>query len=164
MTEDWLPGDGDYPDFDPGVRDALLAALCRPPAPLLPPMRFAKLRARVLDEVGLAPVAILRMDDEAFRPFIPGVRIRPLRMDAVANTQTSLWRLDAGAVIPPHDHAGEEECLIMEGSIVWDGHEYRPGDFLLARPGAHHEPFVSPNGCLLLIRSELTPFLAKLFD
>jgi anti-sigma factor ChrR (cupin superfamily) len=84
-------------------------------------------------------------------------------MDPVAGTQTSLWQIAPGGVIPPHDHIGEEECLIVEGSIVWNGHEYHPGDFLLARPGAHHEPFVSPNGALLLIRSELTRHLEKLF-
>ena len=161
MTEHWLPVDGDYPDFDTELRDALLGALT---GPALAPRRQAKLRARVLDAAGQSPVAIYKLDDEAFKPLFPGVRIRPLRMDAVANTQTSLWRLEPGAVIPPHDHIGEEECLIMEGSIVWNDHEYTAGDFLLARPGAHHEPFVSPNGCLLMIRSELTPFIAKLFD
>jgi anti-sigma factor ChrR (cupin superfamily) len=161
VTEHWLAADGDDPAIDADLRDALLGAIA---GPALPAHRLAKLRARVLDAAGQPPVAIHKHDDAAFKPLFPGVRIRPLRMDAVANTQTSLWRLEPGAVIPPHDHIGEEECLIMDGSIVWNGHEYTAGDFLLARPGAHHEPFVSPNGCLLMIRSELTPFIAKLFD
>jgi anti-sigma factor ChrR (cupin superfamily) len=155
-----LPFDGDYPVIEPALQDVLLAALTGP-APA--PRRLAKLRARVLQAAGQSPVAIYKLEEDAFKPLFPGVRIRPLRMDPVANTQTSLWRLEPGAVIPPHDHVGEEECLIMEGSIVWNDREYTPGDFLLARPGAHHEPFVSPNGGLLMIRSELTPFIEKLF-
>ncbi|MCK7594080.1 cupin domain-containing protein [Pseudomarimonas salicorniae] len=155
-----LPTDADYPEIEPALQDALLAAISGP-APSA--RRLAKLRARVLDAAGQPPVAIFKLEEDAFKPLFPGVRIRPLRMDPVANSQTSLWRLEPGAVIPSHDHLGEEECLIMEGSIVWNDREYTPGDFLLARPGAHHEPFVSPNGCLLMIRSELTPFIEKLF-
>lgn len=157
---DAMPDD-DYPVIDPVLQDALLAATV---GPVLPARRLAKLRARVLDAAGQPPVAIIKMDDAAFKPLFPGVRIRPLRMDPVGNTQTSLWRLEPGAVIPPHDHVGEEECLVMEGSIIWNDREYTAGDFLLARPGAHHEPFVSPRGGLLMIRSELTPFIEKLFS
>ena len=155
-----LLADADYPVLEPALQDALLAALH---GPRLPAKRLAKLRARVLESAGQAPVAIFRMEESAFRPLFAGVRMRPLRMDPVANTQTSLWRLDPGAVVPPHDHIGEEECLVMEGSIIWNGHEYTAGDFLLARPGAHHEAFLSPQGCLLMIRGELTPFIEKLF-
>lgn len=152
--------DRDDPLIEPALQDALLAAI---DGPALAPRRMAKLRARVLDASGQPPVAIFRLEDDAFRPLFPGVRIRPLRMDQVGNTQTSLWRLEPGAVIPSHDHLGEEECLVMEGSIIWNDSEYTAGDFLLARPGAHHEPFVSPHGALLMIRSELTPFIEKLF-
>lgn len=148
-------------DGDQAIADALLRAIG---TPVLSPRRQAMLRARVLSAAGQSPYAIINNDPAAFRPFIPGVAIRPLRLDPVGNTQTSLWRLAAGAVIPPHDHTAEEECLVVEGSIVWDGHEYGSGDFLLARPGAHHEPFVSPNGALLMIRSEMTPFLQRVFD
>ncbi len=148
--------EGDWP-----VADALLGAIR---SPALIPRRHAVLRARVLGAAGQSPYSIIPNNPTAFKPFIPGVSIRPLRLDTAANTQTSLWRLEPGAVIPPHDHLSEEECLVMEGSITWDGHEYFAGDFLLARPGAHHEPFVSPRGALLVIRSEMTPFLQRVFD
>ena len=151
----------DDSEFDPLVRDRLIGALA---GPSLGPVAFARLRARVLDEAGQPPVAIFAMTPDAFKPFFPGVTIRPLRIDRVARTQTSLWRLQPGSSIPEHVHCGEEECLIMEGSITWNGNAYRPGDFLLARPGAHHEPFYSPEGALLMIRSELTAPLEQLFD
>nr|WP_225444327.1 cupin domain-containing protein [Pseudomarimonas arenosa] len=129
----------------------------------LPAARAARLRARVMAHCDDSPYAIVPHRAEDFRPFIPGVKIRPLRVDWEGKTQTSLWRLEPGASIPPHRHTAEEECLIMEGSLIWGGKEYGPGDFLLARPGAHHEEFRSPKGALLMIRSELSQPLAALF-
>ena len=125
--------------------------------------RAARLHARVLAQTDSSPYAIVPSRVEDFRPFIPGVSIRPLRVDWEGKTQTSLWRLEPGASIPPHRHSSEEECLIMEGSLIWAGNEYGPGDFLLARAGAHHEEFLSPRGALLMIRSELSGPLAALF-
>lgn len=142
------------------IVDRLLAAHAVTP---LEAPRALRLRARVLAQCNESPYAIVPNRSEDFRAFIPGVKIRPLRVDWEGKTQTSLWRLDPGASIPPHRHTAEEECLIMEGSLVWGGKEYGPGDFLLARPGAHHEEFLSPHGALLMIRSELSQPLAAIF-
>ena len=144
--------------------DELASLLLRSLQPIeLDGARAARLRARVLAQTDNSPYAIVPSRVEDFRPFIPGVSIRPLRVDWEGQTQTSLWRLEPGASIPPHRHSSEEECLIMEGSLIWSGSEYGPGDFLLARPGAHHEEFLSPRGALLMIRSELSTPLAALF-
>lgn len=126
------------------------------------PGRVAALRTRVLD-AALGPYRILRASERAFIPLIPGVAIKPLRVDRAGNTQTSIWRLNPGSAIPEHSHTAEEECFVMEGEILWGSQAYGPGDFLVARPGAHHEPFLSPNGAMLMIRSEMTPFLARVF-
>ena len=146
----------------PELRLAMLQALSPEPAPA-ETERLASLRTRVLD-AALGPYRIIRGAEVAFRPLIPGVAIKPLRVDRAGNTQTSLWRLQPGSAIPAHSHSSEEECMVLEGEILWGGQAYGPGDFLVARPGAHHEPFLSPQGALLMIRSEMTPFLAKVFD
>lgn len=152
-------GDAAAPDYA-DLRAALLQSL-RPDPPQQD--RVLALRTRVLD-AALGPYRIIRGAEVAFRPLIPGVAIKPLRVDRGGNTQTSLWRLDPGSAIPAHSHSAEEECMVLEGEILWGGSAYGPGDFLVARPGAHHEPFLSPRGALLMIRSEMTPFLAKVFD
>ena len=149
--------------FDWGEDDDLRLALLEAsePAAVAAP-RLAALRTRVLDEA-LGPYRIIRADERAFVPLIPGVAIKPLRVDRSANTQTSIWRLEPGSAIPEHSHTSEEECLVMEGEILWGGKAYGPGDFLIARAGAHHEPFLSPRGAMLMIRSEMTPFLDRVF-
>jgi len=122
----------------------------------LPPERIAGLRARVM--AGIADTTqVLRADQGEWKRLLPGVTIKTLHVDREHGTQTSLWRLDAGARIPPHPHTKDEECLVLEGSITHDGVLYRQGDFLFTRPGLRHKDFVAPEGALLMIRSERIP-------
>ena len=147
------------------VLDALWAAV---PGARLEPKRKARLRERVLQRAAATAepdslMHILRNDQGEWRTFIPRIHLKLLRIDRERGTQTSLWRLDPGAVIPAHRHTGEEECLILEGGVSWDGVVYGPGDYLLARPGLLHTAFHSEHGALLMIRSELTKELDALF-
>lgn len=143
--------------------DLLLAALLGllpaqpPPAPAA-----AALRARILAEAGRRRPRVVRAEDGQWDPFLPGIRIKTLRRDEAAGTQTSLWRIEPGATVPPHPHRHEEECLVLEGSVVQDGVEYFAGDYLVAPAGGWHERFVAPDGALLMIRSELLPDAERL--
>jgi anti-sigma factor ChrR (cupin superfamily) len=144
------------PHEDP--TDLLVVALLGlPPDQLPPPSAAADLRARILAEAGRMRTRVIRAGEGEWKPFVPGIRIKTLRRDETAGTQTSLWRIDPGASVPPHPHTHEEECLVLEGSVVHAGVEYFPGDFLLAPPGERHKPFFAPRGALLMIRSELIP-------
>lgn len=138
--------------------DLLLAALAGlTPAVAPPPERTADLRARLLAAAARPRTQVLRAHEGEWAPFVPGIRIKTLRRDETEGTQTSLWRIEPGAQVPPHPHTREEECLVLEGSVIHDGIEYFPGDFLLAPPGERHQPFLAPRGALLMIRSELIP-------
>jgi quercetin dioxygenase-like cupin family protein len=64
-------------------------------------------------------------------------------------------RLAPGAIIPAHSHAHEEECLVLSGSIQYAGRTLYTGDFLGAAIGEHQSAIISPEGAMLLIRSEL---------
>ncbi|MGH8051270.1 MAG: cupin domain-containing protein, partial [Arenimonas sp.] len=86
---------------------------------------------------------------------LPGVSIKILREDSTEHSQTTLWRLKPGASVPTHQHSQNEECLILEGSIVHDGTEYFAGDYLLSPTGMRHDHFFAPNGALFLIRGEI---------
>ena len=100
---------------------------------------------------------VLRAGQGEWMPLLPGIHIKTLRIDREKGTQTTLWRVDPGARVPPHPHSHEEECLVIEGSIIQNGIEYLPGDYLLADPGEKHAPFDAPRGALFLIRGELVP-------
>lgn len=123
-----------------------------------------RMRAALLAKVSKpAPTThVLRADQGEWKPMLPGIHIKTLRIDREKGTQTTLWRLDSGARVPPHPHGHEEECLVIEGSIIQNGIEYFPGDFLLAEVGEKHAPFDSPRGALFLIRGELVPEISVL--
>jgi anti-sigma factor ChrR (cupin superfamily) len=146
------------PTPEPEVLDQQsLAALSAAIAPAeLPPERVAALRARVMTGVA-GSTRVLRAADGEWKQLLPGVTIKTLHVDREHGTQTSLWRLAAGARIPPHPHTKDEECLVLEGSITHDGVLYQQGDFLFTRPGLRHKDFIAPEGALLMIRSERIP-------
>ena len=142
---------------------ALLAAL----ADLLPEVEPAPgarplMRAAIMAKVAIPGTHLTRSREGEWRQLLPGIRVKTLRRDPVAGTQTTLWRLEPGARLPAHPHTHEEECLLLEGSLIQDGVEYLPGDYLLADAGGWHAPFDAPAGALFLLRGELVPDAARL--
>lgn len=145
--------------MDPRDIEALTAAL-RPVD--LPDGLRTRMRERVLERAATPGTRVLLAEEGEWVEFVHGITIKTLRRDEDAGTQTSLWRLQPGAKVPPHSHRHEEECLVLEGSIIHDGVTYKAGDFLHALPDSRHKPFESPDGALLMIRSELVPKLGWL--
>lgn len=144
---------------DPRADEELLLAALAGLLPEQEPEAADKLRLRaaILDKVHQPATLITRGQEGDWRPLLPGIQVKTLRRDAGKGTQTTLWRMQPGAKVPAHAHRIEEECLVLEGSIVQDGVEYFAGDFLLAEAGSQHTPFESPRGALFLIRGELLP-------
>lgn len=134
-----------------GDRDVALLGSALRVAPVEPGLR-ERLRGRVLERA--AGIHVVRHDAGEWQTLVPGVAIKRLRVDSARANETTLWRLDAGAVIPPHAHEDDEECLILEGSILQDGVAYQAGDYLHAQAGSRHSPLSAPHGALLLIRSQ----------
>lgn len=85
----------------------------------------------------------------------PLVEIKVLYRDTAQNVQTTLWRVQPGAVVPSHFHTQVEECLVLEGEIKVGDHYVGQGDMHIALPGHTHPHLESPNGALLLLRSEI---------
>lgn len=146
--------------------DALLLAALAGLVPDAEPGADARgrMRAALLAKASKpAPTThVLRADEGEWKPLLPGIRIKTLRIDREKATQTTLWRVEPGARVPSHAHSHEEECLVIEGSIVQSGIEYFAGDYLLADAGEKHAPFDSPRGALFLIRGELVPDVSVL--
>ncbi len=119
----------------------------------------ARIHSRILASIDAEPLVghALRSDEGDWAPLLPGITIKTLLKDAARGSQTTLWRLQPGACVPPHPHSRDEECLVLEGSIILAGVEYRAGDFVFARAGERHGEISSPNGALFLIRGESVP-------
>lgn len=142
----------DGPELSREQLETLLEALA--PAGVEPP---ADLRARVLMRVarsveGQEGMTVVRADGGEWRECVPGLHAKTLYDDGI--TRTWLARCDPGAAIADHDHAVDEEVLVLEGSIFVGDIELKAGDHLLTRVGARHGGAVhSPAGCLVLMRT-----------
>jgi anti-sigma factor ChrR (cupin superfamily) len=137
------------PAIDAQLAGALATGLVAAP---IPGALRERLRARVLERA--AGIRVVRAEAGEWTQLLPGITIKRLRRDRERGNETNLWRLDAGAMIPEHQHQDDEECLVLQGSIFQDGVEYRAGDYLHASAGSRHVPLTAPHGALLLIRSQ----------
>ena len=114
-----------------------------------------RMLANIMQRVAMPGMKVTRQNEGQWRDIFPGVSIKTLREDLNECSQTTLWRLQPGASVPKHQHSQNEECLVLEGSVVHAGTEYFSGDYLLSPVGIPHDHFIAPNGALFLIRGEI---------
>lgn len=144
------------PMSDPAsLPDALMEALLDAQAEIRPePGRAGRLKARILERVrGAArPLDLLtiRAGEGAWIRLGPKVEMKPLREGADAFS--FLLRLAPGAVLPPHGHDLDEECIVLEGEVQFGDIRVQAGDFHLAPRGVPHGLMRSRKGALLYLR------------
>lgn len=145
-------------DRDPTLDDALTGRIAEALAPAPPSAQIAaRLRRRLLEAARqtadtAAHHLTIRAAAGQWLQVLPGVSMKMLREDAT--TRSYLLRLAAGASLPPHAHAHDEECMVLEGDVWLDGLHAGAGDFHLAHRGNPHGEVRTESGCLLFIRGE----------
>ena len=82
---------------------------------------------------------------------ISGLSFKQLFVDSSTGNVTSLIRMTAGTVYPPHRHFGLEHCYVLEGDLAFRDHTLHAGDYEVASPDTDHSPVTTQYGCLLLI-------------
>lgn len=92
---------------------------------------------------------------------IEGVEARRLSVDNESSSLTMLIRMAPGASYPAHEHAGPEECYVLEGDLVIDDLTMHAGDFQRMEAGTRHPDQHTVGGCLLMLRSSLNDRLAS---
>lgn len=141
---------GNEPVIPPELSAQILEALsdlARAPPP-------AELKARLMRRIAQEterPGISVRDQEGSWTPLLAGVQVKVLRDDG--STRTWLAKLQMGATLPAHEHAGDEECFVLEGSIDIGGERFHAGDYQLARAGTRHGVLATATGCLLLLRS-----------
>ena len=138
----------------PDIVRALLGAMTSDGVPAPRPQLLAQIQARIAADAQRVNVTV-RAAEIAWATLCKGVEAKTLYQDAFSRTW--LARLAPGAVIPAHPHRGDEECVVLEGSVVLDDMELGPSDFQMARAGTRHESVSTLTGCMLLIRTRLHP-------
>jgi quercetin dioxygenase-like cupin family protein len=144
--------------------DAVLEALLLGIAPVKPASRRgATLKSRILARAAgpraaaaasakRAPAIItIPASDEGWTEALPKIHIKQLYTDGTA--ESYLVRLEPGARAPAHDHPGDEECVVLEGSVRYvGGSTLNAGDYEAVLEGAHHTELVSDTGALVYLR------------
>ncbi len=132
----------------------VLQALLEASAPIAPePERARHLRGRLLRQARASKQAGLTTvlkDKEGWTRLGPLVEMKLLRSDK--ESRSYLLKLHPGAMLPPHQHTLEEECLMLEGE-VWIGNIHlRAGDYHVAAKGARHQEIRTTTGGLAFMR------------
>lgn len=92
------------------------------------------------------------------RTGVPGVRYQPLYSGRGANRRTILLNMEPGSSLPDHDHAGDEEVIMISGDLSIGGTTLGPGDYIRIAPGARHGVPRTANGCICVVVSSYVPF------
>jgi anti-sigma factor ChrR (cupin superfamily) len=146
----------DEPDFRRAVDtwSRRLAPLLEQVSAKTPPVSaWSAIQRRV---GGGGPSVARRRSEGVWLDISPGVQLKMLRVDPPTGERTALLRMQPGASCPEHDHSQVEECFVLEGEVNIDGHDYRPGDYVVARAGTRHDTIVSVPGGLLLLHWSTT--------
>lgn len=92
-----------------------------------------------------------------WRAATPGVQIMPLCGDATVTSM--LVRFEAGAAVPDHRHALDEDCLVLAGEMFLGDILLRPLDYQLAPAGGGHFGEASDVGVTFFFHGALDPVL-----
>ena len=150
------------------IRPTLDALAAATPAVAPPPQVFERVAARIAagaapaaqpwqdwrPEVGAESVLVRDAARSAWRATAhPGVEVRELASDPDAEAVTMLIRMAPGATYPAHEHAGPEECFVLEGDLALGPVRMRAGDFQRMEAGTRHPRQTTTGGCVLFLRS-----------
>ena len=114
---------------------------------------LARVKRRVLARIAEAQRTdhlTVRAEDGQWQPFGPGLALKVLH--EAGGVMSYLVRLAPGAVLPPHRHPMDEECVVLEGSLRIGDLEVGAGGFHLGRQDVLHMPIVSERGALIFLR------------
>ena len=135
--------------LDPALIEAL-AALATPVEPGME--ATVRMREKLFQRVHapLPDYLFVHSHQGEWVTLLKGVEMKLLRQDEASRSY--LVRMAPRSRIPPHEHALDEESLVLEGEVTLNGVLCKAGDFHLAPRGRPHDWVRSETGCLLYIR------------
>ena len=138
----------------PRLEALLVDSLEAEPNASLDAVDAATIRERVLKRVRASQgLTTIQADEGMWESFSPKVRIKVLHRDV--DTQSYLLKLEPGAVVLPHVHGQDEECMVLEGEVRIGNLVVKAGAYHLAPRGVPHEPISSETGALLFLRGSI---------
>ncbi len=112
---------------------------------------FSRIAAAAGIDMPLAGFHVMRKDDGTWKPLAPGIETKTLWRNQSTGRRVFLLRMQPGAIMPEHEHSGDEECMVLEGDMLVNGVAFGPGDFQVGYAGSHHPHVTTRGGCLCMI-------------
>jgi quercetin dioxygenase-like cupin family protein len=159
MDDTARPTDDSAPPLDDDIVDLLNGAVSPTPVDQAALSRVKRrVLARIAEEQRSDHLTV-RADDGQWQPFGPGLSLKVLH--EAGGVMSYLLRLAPGAVLPPHRHPMDEECVVLEGALRIGELEVAAGGFHLGRQDVLHMPIVSERGAVIFLRGAV-PEMAHL--
>jgi quercetin dioxygenase-like cupin family protein len=86
----------------------------------------------------------------------PGISLRMLHLNRDDKKFTALMKMEPGARYPSHHHDGDEECLVLEGSLMVGDHLMEAGDYQYCSAESDHVDQWTETGALLYVTAPLS--------
>jgi len=140
------------------IETALFARLAAAlPSHELPGEQRERMRRRVMQSIASGPssdTTTVRADGGEWIALSPLVKVKVLRVDALAGNQTVLVRAEPGGSLPRHQHRHDEEFIVLEGECRIGNLQLHAGDATFAPAGSWHDEITTDTGVLVLCRGE----------
>ncbi|BAY30062.1 anti-ECFsigma factor, ChrR [Nostoc carneum NIES-2107] len=114
----------------------------------------ARLFERINNETSMTALQEKAADVEWQAYTIPGVMVGTLYQDNEKREIACFVRSVANIRFPKHQHAENEEIVVLEGDLIVDGEIYQAGDRIYSLPNTVHQP-ETQQGCLLFLKTSL---------
>lgn len=73
--------------------------------------------------------------------------------------RSSVVRLAGGSRFPRHAHHGQEEVLVLSGTVLIGGAELNAGDYLFTQAGEEHDVVAKTEAVIFVSSQKSTPVL-----
>jgi quercetin dioxygenase-like cupin family protein len=114
---------------------------------------LGELLGGLLPGAGGRSATVYAADPEGWEPVAPSIRRKVLTADGPLASY--FCRLDPGAELDGHGHAGDEECMMIKGELFLGDLLLQAGDYQLAPAGTAHGRIATDVGALLFVRGPL---------
>ncbi|HJQ24833.1 MAG TPA: cupin domain-containing protein [Blastocatellia bacterium] len=133
----------------PQVRERLLASIGGAPTAAAAADEAPAISAKAFASAGT--FVSRHADEDGWQRWDEGIFYKPLFIDETTGQMTSLVRMRPGTALPPHEHLGVEQFLIIEGDCNVCGERLGPGDYHRALGGSIHETTYTETGTTFLL-------------
>lgn len=141
---------------DEGEAEALHGRIAEALAPLaVPGARASSLRSRLTSRIAQSAarhrgVSTFRSDEARWQQLTKGVRAHVLH--DTGSSRSAIVQFEPGSHLPGHRHAGDEECVVLKGSLYAGDAHVGVHDYHLAPAGSRHSTIHTDEGAIAFLR------------